>query len=74
MTFIHIKSGDSENIDRSAPKKAQALKAYCAKRGIRGGIACYDEGDGIFLLAEDGFSEDKNAECWETLDDAVAGA
>jgi type III restriction enzyme len=68
------KSGDSENIDRSAPKKAQALKAYCAKRGIRGGIACYDEGDGIFLLAEDGFSEDKNAECWETLDDAVAGA
>lgn len=63
------KSGDSENIDLFAPKKAQALKNYCDKYGVRGGIACYDEGDGIFLLSEDGFSEDKNDECWSPLDD-----
>ena len=66
------KSGNSENIDPSAPKKAQSLKTYCDKRGVRGGIACYDEGEGMFLFTEDGFSEDKNDACWKLLDDVVS--
>ena len=66
------KSGDSENVDPSASKKAQSLKTYCDKHGVRGGIACYDEGVGMFLFTEDGFSEDKNDARWKLLDDVVS--
>lgn len=61
-------SGQSENIDLYAEKKAAALKAYCARHGLRGGFVCHDAGDDALLVSEDGFSEDPKAPCWRLLD------
>ncbi len=60
-------SGESENIDLFAAKKAEALKAYCAKHGLRGGFVCYDEKDDLLLVSEDGYSDDVSAPCWKKL-------
>ena len=61
-------SGQSENIDLYAEKKAAALKAYCARHGLRGGFVCHDAGDDALLVSEDGFSEDPKTPCWRLLD------
>ena len=64
-------SGASENIDEFATKKAEALKAYCSKYQLRGGFVCYDEGEDELLLSEDGYFDDKSAECWKSIDEVV---
>ena len=61
-------SGQSENIDVYAEKKAAALAAYCARHGVRGGFVCHDESEDVLLVSEDGFSEDPKAPCWRLLD------
>lgn len=61
-------SGQSENIDEFAAKKADALARYCARRGVRGGFVCYDEGDDVLLVSEKGYSDDAKADCWKTMD------
>lgn len=65
-------SGGSENIDIYAPKKAAALKAYCTKHGIRGGFACYDEGQDELLFNEERFSEDKSDRGWKLIEEVVS--
>jgi len=65
-------SGQSENIDLYAEKKAAALRAYCGKHKLRGGFVCYDAGDDALLMSEDGFNEDPKADCWHVLDEAVS--
>lgn len=62
-------SGQSENIDSYAAKKAGALKRYCAKYGLHGGIVRYDEGEDALLISEDGFSE--NPKDWKLLDSVI---
>ena len=61
-------SGQSENIDEFAAKKAAALKAYCARHKLRGGIVRHDESDDVLLISEDGYSDEVTAECWKSLD------
>ena len=61
-------SGQSENIDAYAEKKAAALAAYCARHGLRGGFVCHDESEDALLVSENGFSEDPKAACWRLLD------
>ncbi len=60
-------SGQSENIDGYAEKKAAALKGYCARHGLRGGFVCHDAAEDALLVSEDGFSEDPKAACWRLL-------
>lgn len=64
-------SGASENIDVYASKKADALKAYCAKHGVRGGFVCYSEEDDELLISSNGFSENKMDPRWKPLEDVV---
>ena len=66
-------SGESENIDPYAPKKAAALKAYCAKHGLRGAFVCKDRGEDELFAFEGGFSEDVNDPGWMPIAD-VFGA
>ena len=77
MWIVEVKggwnsSGASENIDEFAAKKAEALKAYCRKYMLHGGFVCYDESEDELLLSEDGFSDDKNSECWKSIDEVAA--
>lgn len=64
-------SGASENIDIYAPKKADALKAYCKKHHVCGGFVCYSEEDDELLIATDGFTENKADPCWKILSDVI---
>ena len=64
-------SGASENIDIYAPKKADALKAYCKKHHVCGGFVCYSDEDDELLIAIDGFTENKSDPCWQLLTDVV---
>jgi len=64
-------SGASENIDIYAPKKADALKAYCKKHHVCGGFVCYSEEDDELLIATDGFTENKADPCWTILSDLI---
>ena len=64
-------SGASENIDIYAAKKADALKAYCAKHHVCGGFVCYSEEEDELLIATEGFKENKNDPCWKLLSDVV---
>ena len=64
-------TGGSENIDVYAPKKAEALKSYCAKHGIRGGFACYDEGQDELLFNEECFTEDRSDPGWKMIGDVM---
>ena len=50
-----------------APKKATALKTYCAKYHLCGGFVCYAESEDELLLSADGFSEDIHDPCWKLL-------
>ena len=70
--IVEIKGGfnaseKSENIDIFAPKKATALKTYCAKYHLCGGFVCYAESEDELLLSTDGFSEDIHDPCWKLL-------
>lgn len=70
--IVEIKGGfnaseKSENIDIFAPKKATALKTYCAKYHLCGGFVCYAESEDELLLSADGFSEDIHDPCWKLL-------
>lgn len=66
-------SGGSENIDLYAAKKADALREYCAKHGINGGVACFDEQTRSLLISTDGFSERVNDPCWNGIEDEIGG-
>ena len=61
-------SGESENIDIYAPKKAEALKAYCAQHKLRGAFVCKDESEDELFAFENGFSEDINNPSWNPID------
>lgn len=67
-------SGESENIDIYASKKAEALKAYCAKHRLRGAFVCKDEGEDELFAFEGGFSEDVDNPGWKLLNDMVEEA
>lgn len=61
-------SGESENIDIYAPKKAEAMKAYCAKHKLRGAFVCKDESEDELFAFENGFSEDVDDPGWKPID------
>lgn len=61
-------SGESENIDIYAPKKAEAMKAYCAKHKLRGAFVCKDESEDELFAFENGFSEDIDDPGWKPID------
>lgn len=65
-------SGQSQNIDPYAGKKASALEAYCAKHGLQGSFVCHDEGEDILLATENGYSEDINDRCWRPISEVMA--
>ena len=60
---------DSENIDIYAPKKAAALKAYCAKHKLRGAFVCKDKSEDELFAFEGGFSEDIDNPGWKPIDE-----
>ena len=62
-------SGESENIDIYAPKKAEALKAYCAKHKLRGAFVCKDESEDELFVFERGFSEDVDNPGWKPIEE-----
>lgn len=61
-------SGESENIDIYASKKAEALKSYCAKHKLRGAFVCKDESEDELFTFENGFSEDIDDPGWKPID------
>ena len=61
-------SGESENIDIYAPKKAEALKAYCAKHKLRSAFVCKDKSEDELFVFENGFSEDIDDPGWKPID------
>ena len=64
-------SGQSQNIDPFAAKKAAALDSYCARHGLRGGFVCHDDREDILLVSETGYSDDVKDPCWKPLSEAV---
>ena len=64
-------SGESENIDIYAPKKADALKAYCAKHKLHGAFVCKDKSEDELFAFEGGFSEDIDDPGWKPIDEVL---
>ena len=64
-------SAGSENNDDFTGKKAEALKAYCEKHAVCGGIVRYSEDEAELLIATDGYSENKGDPCWKLLESAI---
>ena len=62
-------SGESENVDIYAPKKAEALKAYCAKHKLRGAFVCKDKSEDELFVFEGGFSDDIDDQGWKPIDE-----
>lgn len=61
-------SGESENIDEYASKKAAALKSYSDRHKVRGGFYCFDEGQEGGLLFEGGYSREIDDPGWKTVE------
>lgn len=66
-------SGESENIDIYASKKAEALKQYCVKHALRGAFVCKDESEDELFAFENGFSESLDDPGWKSIDDVTGG-
>lgn len=64
-------SGECENVDPFAAKKAVALAAYCRKRGVRGGFVCEEKATRALLVYEGGYSEDASDAGWRAIGDVV---
>ncbi|MGN0855841.1 MAG: DEAD/DEAH box helicase family protein [Candidatus Spyradenecus sp.] len=59
--------GQSENIDRFAEKKAEALANYCRRHHLHGGFVCEDKASRELLLFENGYADDLADPNWKPL-------
>lgn len=66
-------SGQSENIDPYAEKKAAALKVYCEKYNLRGGFVCHKASNDKLYFFENGFSEDVEDPNWRPIYEVIKG-